>query len=363
MRRPPRQSFDGGMVWPFLVSFATHAVVLGLLFATPNRYLAVSAPIGESYTVDLIAPDLIGGDSGPVGPGSEPDQPPAPPEPEVVAAAPPPEVEAAEQPPVEPEPEVEIEPEPPAPAEPLQPVEAPEFVEPTVPPTAAATPTASVAKPTATRPAPPTAVVAPPTKTRAVATATRAAPTAVVVKATPAPTRHVARATAAPPTPDAAAERDRRIADAIKQRAAAASQSATDEQIAAAVRRRAEQVRGGGGSGVEGPLSTGPGTGAGGGTVIGAEYILFKRRMEARIREAWVWAGAQDHLESVVRFSVSPEGEVSNIRTTHSSGDPAYDASAERAVRAASPLGLVPPDYRQEFADVEMTFRARDLQR
>jgi colicin import membrane protein len=162
-------------------------------------------------------------------------------------------------------------------------------------------------------------------------------------------------------TPNAAAERDRRIAKAIEQRVGAVGQPAADDRIAAAVRRRTEQLSGGG-DGVSGPLSSGPGGAAGAGTIIGAEYILYKRRMEARIRDAWVWGGPQEQLESVVRFSVSPEGEIGDVRTTRTSGDRAYDASAERAVRAASPLGMVPPTYRQEFADVELTFRARDLQ-
>jgi colicin import membrane protein len=177
----------------------------------------------------------------------------------------------------------------------------------------------------------------------------------------------VAKPTQVPPqpataTPDAAAARDRQIAEAIKKRAGAVEKPAVDDQIAAAVRKRAEQLTGGG-EGVSGPLSSGPGNVAGGGTIIGAEYILFKRRMEARIRDAWVWAGPEEQLESVVRFSVSPAGEIGEVRTTRSSGDPAYDASAERAVRAANPLGMVPPAYHQEFADVELTFRASDLQR
>jgi TonB family protein len=85
--------------------------------------------------------------------------------------------------------------------------------------------------------------------------------------------------------------------------------------------------------------------------------------MEERIREAWAWAGADDSLECVVRFSVGADGEIGSIRTTRSSGDPAYDNSAERAVRAVNPLRPIPDDYRSEFADVELTFRARDLKR
>jgi colicin import membrane protein len=85
--------------------------------------------------------------------------------------------------------------------------------------------------------------------------------------------------------------------------------------------------------------------------------------MEERIREAWAWAGADDSLECVVRFSVAPDGAISSIRTTRSSGDPAYDNSAARAVQAVNPLRPIPEEYRNEFGDVELTFRARDLKR
>ncbi len=43
------------------------------------------------------------------------------------------------------------------------------------------------------------------------------------------------------------------------------------------------------------------------------------------------------------------------------SGDPSYDASVERAVKRASPLGPPPVAYRKDFADVELTFRPADL--
>jgi len=143
-----------------------------------------------------------------------------------------------------------------------------------------------------------------------------------------------------------------------------------DQAILAAVRRRSEHVRRtestasagvSGGPDASGVMSVGPGTG-GGGTVRGLEYLLYYNRMMTSIKEGWAWAGQGGVLEAVVGFRITPGGEVVEVRTVQSSGDPSYDLSVERAVRRASPLGAPPDQYRSEFTNgVEITFRAEDL--
>ena len=44
-----------------------------------------------------------------------------------------------------------------------------------------------------------------------------------------------------------------------------------------------------------------------------------------------------------------------------SSGDPSYDASIERAVRALNPLPAPPIRYKKEFGDCEYTFTPESL--
>jgi TonB family protein len=67
-------------------------------------------------------------------------------------------------------------------------------------------------------------------------------------------------------------------------------------------------------------------------------------------------------LEAVVFFRIDERGEVTDVQTIRSSGDRSYDASVERAVRAASPVGVPPEAYRKEFeSGVEITFRPEDL--
>ncbi len=322
MNRSKPRRIDGELLWTFFLSLAAHALLVFLFLAGPNRYLQAAAPPLESYTVELVAPGVVGGDDGPLGPAGE-TVPEAAPSADGAADA-----EEIEEVVEEPEPEIEEVVEEPEP-------EIEESVEEAEPEVAeSADEPVEVARP---QPADTVAATAVPTKKAA---------------AKPKPA-------ARPPTPDPVAERDRRIAEAIRRRAQQSSPGSVDERIAAAVRRKADGI--GGGSG--GPLSAGPGSGPGGGTVIGAEYVLYKRRMEVRIRDAWVWAGVDDSLEAVVRFGIAPDGRVENVRTTRPSGDKAYDASVERAVEAASPLGVVPENYRREFADIEMTFRAKDLRR
>jgi TonB family protein len=59
-----------------------------------------------------------------------------------------------------------------------------------------------------------------------------------------------------------------------------------------------------------------------------------------------------------VAFSITPEGEVVNVRIIKPSGDRSFDLSVERTVRAINPMPPPPEKYRNLFADVEFTFNA-----
>jgi colicin import membrane protein len=207
-------------------------------------------------------------------------------------------------------------------------------------------------------------------------TAVIARATAPAVKATNAPPRPTAPAVkptavlAQKPTPNVAATAAAKTASETeareKQIAAAVQRRAQDQQISDAIQRRAAAVHapasGTEGTGTGGPVSIGSGTGSGG-VVEGLEMILYRGQMEKRIKENWVWAGEDLALEVKVQFDITAKGEIQNVRITGSSGNPSYDASAQRAVRAASPLAPPPEKYRDLFVHgVEITFRAQDLQ-
>lgn len=392
-----RRGLDRGLMGSTLASAAIHVAVVALLVTMPGRSLSPPAKL-ESYTVDLVAPDVLGGTNLVPGggqakaPAAKPG-PPVPPEPrpELAAAqppapAPPKEapmpaaVEPAKPPPAPPPPAAAMQPveapkavEPPPVVEPPQPVEPPKAVR-EVPQPAAPPPKAPEAKPVAppkpapladAKPPPPKPaakpVAAPPAQAKAAAPA-KPLPVPVAKPAEP-PKKPVEAAKAAPATNPI----DDEIAAAVQRRAAqvqSGSAGATrdlDKQIAAAVARRAQQVgAGASASAAGGPVSLGPASGAGG-TPAGIDYILYQGKMEQKIKAAWAWAGADKALRAVLQFNLEPDGQIKNVRTVESSGDAQYDASCERAVRAVNPLEPVPERYRKEFATVELTFKPEDV--
>ncbi|HSE85316.1 MAG TPA: TonB family protein [Candidatus Binatia bacterium] len=110
----------------------------------------------------------------------------------------------------------------------------------------------------------------------------------------------------------------------------------------------------------EGAAALGPG-GRGGGVVKGMEFIIYQNRMLSSIKDNWAWVGQKSNLKVVVHFSIKDNGEITGLKIVHPSGDPSYDESVLRAVKKSSPLPPPPESSRKDFADVELTFRPKDL--
>ncbi len=405
------RGIERGLVWTVGFSAVAHAVGIIAALVLPAYFLTVPPRI-ESYTVDLVAPDVVGGFNTRPGGGSPPPaekavagtgaripapapvaippasnvSPPAPQQPKAVAPLEPPAAAARPvppQPPPEPAavkvapkapvapPRKEAVPEPakkPAPVEKSQAMPAAKAapIEKLPLPKPAPAAAKAVAKPVP--PAPPPAAAKVPPKP-----ASKPAPPAVA-KAVPAAKPAPAEKAAAPVPPlDAesklAAERNKAIAAAVQRRAAAPgapaeTSNAIDQRIAAAVQRRATAVGAGSGQAAPssgGPVSSGPGVGAGG-KQADLQYVLYHGRMLERIKKAWAWAGADPSLRVVLRFNINPDGAIRNVRTIEPSGDASYDASAERAVHAASPLDPVPERLHEDFAVIELMFQPSDLE-
>jgi colicin import membrane protein len=136
--------------------------------------------------------------------------------------------------------------------------------------------------------------------------------------------------------------------DRLKSRTEAAPKPSTGEAISS-----------GTGEG-EGAAALGPG-GRGGGVVKGMEFIIYQNRMLNSIKDNWAWVGQKSNLKVVVHFSIKENGEISGLKIVQPSGDPSYDESVVRAVKKSSPLPPPPESSRKDFADVELTFRPKDL--
>lgn len=347
----PARGADGPLVRALIFSALLHAIAITLVLLAPHR-LQPAPP--TAYTVDIVDPGAIGGKllAGPIGggvsrqapkpaPEAPKAEPPPPEEPEVVAKAEPPEPEQAR-----------------AAADDTMPLGLARATPTPLPtrraqPTARATATAAPARSraaatvaTTPRYAPPSPRVSPKAEARGAEPGAKETPRA-------APTGRAAERGQPTPAPDL----DSQIAVAIKGVESQVEQSGTPGLTGTRP--------GGGMEGTEQRLARPPGVGGegpgGGGTLRSLEFVTYYNQMLNRIKESWTYVGERSDLRVTVRFSILESGEITAIRLVERSGDPGYDASVERAVKRASPLGAPPEAYRKDFADVELMFRPSDL--
>lgn len=158
--------------------------------------------------------------------------------------------------------------------------------------------------------------------------------------------------TAKSETVSADSVRERLIQSAVD-RAKARTESA--EKVS-----KGEPFSAGSGEGI-GAAALGAGGRGGPGIVKGMDFIIYQNRMLSTIKGNWAWVGQRSSLRVVVHFSIKETGEIVGLKIVQPSGDPSYDESVLRAVKKSSPLPAPPESYRKDFADVELTFRPRDL--
>ena len=123
---------------------------------------------------------------------------------------------------------------------------------------------------------------------------------------------------------------------------------------------KGEALSAGSGEG-DGAAALGAGGRGGPGIVKGMDFVIYQNRMLTTIKENWAWVGQRSNLKVVVQFGVKENGDIVGLKIVQPSGDPSYDESVLRAVKKSSPLPAPPESYRKDFADVELTFRPRDL--
>lgn len=111
----------------------------------------------------------------------------------------------------------------------------------------------------------------------------------------------------------------------------------------------------------DGAAALGPGGRGGPGVVKGMDFVIYQNRMMSTIKENWAWVGQRSNLAVVVHFVIKDNGEIVGLKVVQPSGDQTYDESVLRALKKSSPLPAPPEAYRKDFADVELTFRPRDL--
>lgn len=76
-------------------------------------------------------------------------------------------------------------------------------------------------------------------------------------------------------------------------------------------------------------------------------------------------ASARNHMVAVLRITTNPDGKITSVTLTKSSGDKEYDQSTVEAVERSNPLseleGLPRAIYKARFSTFHLTFDPEDL--
>jgi TolA protein len=109
-------------------------------------------------------------------------------------------------------------------------------------------------------------------------------------------------------------------------------------------------------------MGVGPGNGSAG-MLQDPGFVMYYQDVQDRIRRAWSFAGGSPDLSATVTFGINPDGSLNALKVTQRSGDPAFDDSVARAIRAAAPFGAPPEKYRNAFAGgVPAIFKLSELE-
>jgi TonB family protein len=155
----------------------------------------------------------------------------------------------------------------------------------------------------------------------------------------------------------------------VKEQLAALRASLLKEHLAE--RAAAEKARASGPAGGGPVLANVPREGEGYGVGSGKgsmgiqqdpQFLLYYQTVQDRIKKAWNYVGGSGDLTTSVTFAIGPDGNLTGVRLTQSSRDPAFDDSVIRAIRRAAPFPPPPEKYRPEFGEgVDADFKLGEL--
>jgi protein TonB len=96
---------------------------------------------------------------------------------------------------------------------------------------------------------------------------------------------------------------------------------------------------------------------------FGDRFGWYVDGVRNRISSNWLLSTISPNLLTAprvfVHFDINPDGTITNVEVTQSSGIPEVDRSAVRAVLASNPLGPLPPGYSGNKVSVEFYFDFR----
>lgn len=147
-----------------------------------------------------------------------------------------------------------------------------------------------------------------------------------------------------------AERREREVAQEAAQ--AGSTTGATARQSGQAL--SANQKRGGTGTGGAGRMSGGSG---------GKEYDKYIGMIRSKITRNWRRPpGTVSGLQVTLKVKLFPGGGVADVRIARSSGDPAFDGSAQEALQAADPLPVPTGKAFDRFRTLNLKFSPTGIQ-
>lgn len=109
-----------------------------------------------------------------------------------------------------------------------------------------------------------------------------------------------------------------------------------------------------GNSDVFNPDRDGPGQGIDAAQDV--DFGPYMAELQRRVKRNWIPPEQGNSRRSVLRFSISRNGEISNLKVGKTSGNPDSDAAAMDAVRRAAPFKTLPAGYKGRTIDIQFTF-------
>lgn len=105
------------------------------------------------------------------------------------------------------------------------------------------------------------------------------------------------------------------------------------------------------------------GVGIGAGSPFGSRFGNYVVIIRQRVAEKWRTADIDARIKTappvIVTFTILRDGSVRDVRVAQSSGNPALDYSAQRAIYDASPFPPLPSGYERNDARVEFWFQLK----
>jgi TonB family protein len=103
------------------------------------------------------------------------------------------------------------------------------------------------------------------------------------------------------------------------------------------------------------------GVGIGPNSPLGQRFGWYAETVRKIIARNWMTNGLQANqsAQAIISFTIMRDGSIRDVRIEQSSGNPAIDNSAWRAVLNSNPLPALPPQYNESTAPAEFTFDLR----